>query len=129
MDIQPILRKGENMEELIRNYFLTLGYYVVRGVKYQYQGYDVTDVDLYLYGRSSSLTRERINVDIKNKKSPQAFERILFATGLKKLLGFDSCIVATTDKRPAVHEFGQAHETIILDGEFLAKITSSQNIN
>lgn len=122
MENQNALTKGELMEELLRNYFLNLGYYVVRGIKYKYEGLDITDLDLYLYGRSSSLTRQRINVDIKNKKSPQAFERILFANGLKQLLNFDATIVATTDQRPVIHAFGQLHSTIILDGAFLSKL-------
>lgn len=121
--------KGELMEELIRNYFINSGYYVVRGVKYRYENNDITDVDLYLYGRSSSITRQRINVDIKNKKSPQAFERILWANGLRELLGFDSCIVATTDQRPVVNKFAQLHKTLILDGAFLAKMRSNSYPN
>lgn len=125
MENQQSISKGELMEELIRNYFISSGYYVVRGVKYRYEGNDITDVDLYLYGRSSSITRQRINVDIKNKKSPQAFERILWANGVRELLAFDSCIVATTDRRPVIHKFGQLHKTIILDGAFLAKMRSN----
>lgn len=125
MENQPTLFKGELMEELLRNYFLSLGYYVVRGVKFRYQGIDITDVDLYLYGRSSILTRQRINVDIKNKKTPQAFERILWANGLMKLLNFNSCIVATTDQRPVIHSYGQLHNTLILDGAFLTKLRSN----
>lgn len=113
------------MEELLRNYFLNSGYYVVRGVKYKYDDNDITDVDLYLYGRSSSVTRQRINVDIKNKKSPQAFERILWANGLKQLLNFDSCIVATTDYRPVIHKFAQTHSTSVLNGNFLSKLRSN----
>lgn len=122
MENQPVLFKGELMEELLRNYFLNLGYYVVRGVKFRYEGFDLTDIDLYLYGRSSSLTRQRINVDIKNKKTPQAFERILWANGLMKLLNFNSCIVVTTDQRQVIHSFGQLHNTTILDGAFVAKL-------
>src|SRR5690606_10294824 len=119
------LSKGEYMEELLRNYFLNSGYYVVRGVKYRYESIDITDVDLYLYGRSSSVTRQRINVDIKNKKAPQAFERILWANGVKQLLNFDSCIVATTDYRPVLHKFAQMHSTSVLDGNFLSKLRSN----
>lgn len=121
------ITKGELMEELIRNYFISSGYFVVRGVKFRYENNDITDVDLYLYGRSSGITRHRINVDIKNKKSPQAFERILWANGVKVLLNFDNCIVATTDSRPVVHKFGQMHNTIILDGSFLSKLRSNSN--
>lgn len=125
MENQQTIPKGELMEELLRNFFLNSGYYVVRGIKYKYEGNDITDVDLYLYGRSSSLVRHRVNVDIKNKKTPQAFERILWANGLRKLLNFDSCIVATTDQRPVIHSFGQIHNTIVLDGSFLSKLKSS----
>ncbi|SNR71880.1 hypothetical protein [Flavobacterium sp. ov086] len=129
MENQQKLFKGELMEELLRNYFLSLGYYVVRGVKFQYQDFDVSDIDLYLYGRASSLTRERINVDIKNKKSPQVFERIIWANGVMKLLGFDSCIVATTDEKPVIHSFGQLHNTVILDGSFLSKLRGKEIID
>ena len=66
---QTTLFKGEMMEELLRNYFLNLGYFVVRGIKYRYNENDITDVDLFLYGRISSLSREKINVDVKNKKT------------------------------------------------------------
>lgn len=128
MENQQTISKGELMEELLRSYFLNSGYYVVRGIKYKYEGFDITDVDLYLYGRSSSLARHRVNVDIKNKKSPQAFERILWANGLRVLLNFDSCIVATTDQRPSIHSFGQKHNTIVLDGTFLSKLKSSPSI-
>lgn len=129
MTNQKAMTKGELMEELLRKYFLNLGYFVVRGVKYRYEDNDITDVDLYLYGRASSLTRERINVDIKNKKTPQSFERILWANGLRNLLEFDSCIVATTDRRPVIQKFGQIHKTIVLDGSFLAKIRSGTHTN
>ena len=126
---QLSLFKGELMEELLRNYFLSLGYYVARGVKFKYENTYLTDIDLFLYNRSSSLTRHRINVDIKNKKSPQALERIIWTNGLMRILDFDSCIVATTDCRPLVHSFAQAHNTTILDGAFLSKLKASPQIN
>lgn len=126
---QLSLYKGELMEELLRNYFLSLGYYVARGVKFRYENTDLTDIDLFLYNRSSSLTRHRINVDIKNKKSPQALERIIWTNGLMRILNFDSCIVATTDCRPLVHSFAQVHNTTILDGAFLSKLKVNPQIN
>ncbi len=125
MGTQKVLSKGEQMEELLRNYFLNSGYYVARGIKYRYEDCDITDIDLFLYGRSSSLIRHRINVDIKNKKTPQAFERILWTNGLMKLLNFDSCIVATTDQRPIIHTYAKIHKTTIMDGAFLAKLRSN----
>lgn len=47
METQQTLFKGELMEELLRYYFLEMGYFVARGVKFQYQNMDVTDIDLF----------------------------------------------------------------------------------
>ena len=121
--------KGGKMEELLRNYFLELGFYVVRGLKYKYQGFDITDVDLFLYNRPTIVTRERINVDIKNKKTPAAIERIFWAAGLRDALRFDNCIVATTDKRPSVREFGLKNNVTVLDGSLLSKLQNKVNEN
>src|SRR5205085_8304786 len=104
--------KGDDAEELLREYFLCLNYYVARGVHFTYGGEDITDVDLWLYQRQSPVSRQRINVDIKNKKTPQAIERILWARGLQATLGLDQCIVATTDNRPTVVDFGRDHNVV-----------------
>lgn len=117
--------KGPAAEEALRNYFLNIGYFVARGCKFTYNRFDVTDVDLWLYARNSPLSRERVNVDIKNKKTPQALERIFWAKGLQTVLGLDSCVVATTDGRPDVREFGLRHDVKVLDGKFLARLTKS----
>lgn len=117
--------KGAEMEESLRRYFLTLGYYVLRGVKFRYHAFDVTDIDLWLYAKSSALARQRTNVDIKNKKTPQALERIFWAKGLKETLELDSCMVATTDTRPDVREFGLSHRVAVLDGPFLTRLQGS----
>ncbi|MCW5600416.1 hypothetical protein [Nitrosomonas sp.] len=113
------------MEENLRRYFLHLGYYVLRGVKFKYHAFDVTDVDLWLYSKPSALARQRTCVDIKNKKTPQALERIFWAKGLKETLGLDACMVATTDSRPDVREFGLSHEVAVLDGPFLGRLQAS----
>lgn len=117
--------KGSAAEEALRNYFLNIGYFVARGCKCTYNRFDVTDVDLWLYARNSPLSRERVNVDIKNKKTPQALERIFWAKGLQTVLRLDSCVVATTDSRPDVRNFGLQHDVKVLDGKFLARLTKS----
>jgi hypothetical protein len=117
--------KGQEMEERLRAYFLSLGYYVLRGVKFTYNRFDVTDVDLWLYLRPTPISRERCNVDIKNKKTPQALERIFWAKGIQRVLGLERCVVATTDSRPDVAAFGLAHEVTVLDGTFLARLEKS----
>lgn len=117
--------KGPAAEEALRNYFLNIGYFVARGCKFTYNRFDVTDVDLWLYARNSPLSRERVNVDIKNKKTPQALERIFWTKGLQTVLGLDSCVVATTDVRPDVRDFGLQHNVKVLDGKFLARLTKS----
>lgn len=117
--------KGSAAEEALRNYFLNIGYFVARGCKFTYNRFDVTDIDLWLYARNSPLSRERVNVDIKNKKTPQALERIFWAKGLQTVLGLDSCVVATTDSRSDVREFGLQHDVKVLDGKFLARLVKS----
>ncbi len=122
MENQQELFKGELMEEKLRIYFLNSGYFVVRGIKYGYEGNEITDIDLMLYGRVSILSRERTNVDIKNKKSPKAFERILWTKGVQKLLNFDNCVVATMDRKVSVRNYAKKHSITILDGNFLQKL-------
>jgi hypothetical protein len=124
---QP-LDKGAEAEELLRDYFLSLGYFTVRGLKFTYQGNDVTDVDLWLYHRHSPISRERVNVDIKNKKTPQAIERIFWARGVQLTLGLDRCVVVTTDKRKAVVDFGVQHNVLVLDGNLLATLKSRKSM-
>lgn len=123
---KEILSKGYLMEELLRNYFLRSGYYVVRGVPFVYEGFDVTDIDLWLYSRTSSVSREVTIVDSKNKKTPQAIERIFWVQGLRIATKATSAIVATTEKRQEVKDFGKDLGIVVLDGHFLQKLISSE---
>lgn len=124
-----VLSKGYNMEELLRNYFLKAGYYVARGVPFKYEGFDVTDVDLWLYNRISSVSREVTIVDCKNKRTPQAIERIFWIQGLKVAIKANSAIVATTDKRQEVKDFGKDLDVVVLDGNFMQKLTTSDSVS
>lgn len=113
------------MEELLRSYFLKAGYYVVRGVPFVYEGFDVTDIDLWLYSRTSSVSREVALVDAKNKKTPQAIERIFWVQGLRIATKATNAIVATTDRRQEVKDFGRDLGVLVLDGNFLGKLAKS----
>ncbi len=121
-------RKGEEMEELLRNYFLKAGYYVARGIPFNYEGFDVTDIDLWLYGRTSSVSREVAIVDIKNKRTPQAIERIFWIKGLQSAVHATNAIVATTDKRIEVKDFGKEQGVLVLDGHFISRLSRSEDI-
>jgi hypothetical protein len=114
--------KGIVAEEALRNYFLGAGYFAVRGVPFNYRSFDVTDVDIWLYIRSTSLARERTCVDIKRKKTPQAMERVFWTKGLREVLGVERAIVVTTDNRPETREFGFAHGVTVLHGDFVNRI-------
>ena len=115
------------MEEQLRSYFLKAGYYVVRGVPFIYEGFDVTDIDLWLYSRGSSVSREITIVDSKNKKTPQAIERIFWVQGLRIATKATNAIVATTDKRQEVKDFGRDLNVLVLDGNFLSKLNKSND--
>jgi hypothetical protein len=119
--------KGGRTEELLREYFLANGFFAVRGVPVTYAGLDITDVDIWLYLRPSPIGRERVNVDAKNKATPRAMERVLWAKGLQAVLGLERCIVATTDKRLAVKEYGVQHDVLVLDGSFLSRLANRMN--
>lgn len=116
------ISKGFSAEENLRAYFLWLGYYVLRGVKLKRDAVDLTDIDLLLIGRSSPLSRERINVDSKNKKSPQAAERVFFANGIRATFSYERCIVATTSTSAHVSAFSEENNVTFLDGNFLKKL-------
>lgn len=118
------LGKGSLAEEALRRYFFDSGYFALRSVPFSYQGFDVTDVDIWLYGKPSAVSRERMLVDAKNRKTPQAIERVLWTLGLQRALRIEGAIVATTDKRPAVNDFGHQQGVLVLDGEFLTKVIS-----
>lgn len=123
------LGKGYLAEEMLRAYFSRAGYFVVRGVPFCYEGFDVTDIDLWLYSRSSSVSREIAIVDAKNKKTPQAIERIFWIKGLQKAVGASKAIVATTDRRPEVKEFGKELDVVVLDGSFLSRLGTPDGHN
>lgn len=116
------LNKGEQLEEVLRIYFLKSGYFVERGVPFKYGAFDITDIDLWMYNRSSSVSREISIVDIKNKRTPQAIERIFWVKGLQSAVKATNAIVATTDKRLDVKDFGKDMGVFVLDGVFLDKI-------
>jgi hypothetical protein len=129
MSKQPAVNKGPKLEELLRSYFLKAGYYVARGVPFVYEGFDVTDIDIWLYGRASSVSREITIVDAKNKKTPQAIERIFWVQGLKLATKATNAVVATTDKRQEVKNFGRELGILVLDGTFLLKLAKSDEPN
>lgn len=126
---QQVLLKGPRMEELLRSYFLKAGYYVVRGVPFVYEGFDVTDIDLWLYSRTSSVSREITLVDAKNKKTPQAIERIFWVHGLRIATKATNAVVATTEKRQEVKDFGRELGILVLDGTFLSKLDKADAPN
>lgn len=100
--------KGYELEEILKSYFWQAGYFAVRGVPFRIEDEDVTDIDIWLYERPAASTRRRMIVDVKNKRSPKASERVIWTAGLQKALGVDGAIVATTDRRLATRRLAKA---------------------
>jgi len=115
-------KKGLAAEEALRGYFLNTGYFVVRSIPLNFKNYDVTDIDLWLYIRASSISRERTCVDVKRKRTPQAMERVLWVKGLRGILGVERAIVATTDNRKETRDFGKDNGVMVFHGEFLRRV-------
>lgn len=114
--------KGLAMEEALRSYFWDAGYFVARGLPFRLEGEDVTDVDLWLYERPTAATRRRIIVDVKNKRSPKATERVIWTAGLREALSVDAAMVATTDRRPATRRLARSLNVAVLDGAAISNL-------
>lgn len=114
--------KGPALEELVRQYFARQGFFVLRSVPYRFEGEDVSDLDVWLYARQSASTRIRGIVDVKNKKSPKAFERVLWVKGVQEAMGCDRAVIATTDAHPVLTRFAQAQKIAVLSKGFLDRL-------
>lgn len=114
--------KGALLEELVRAYFARQGFFVLRSVPYRFDGEDVTDIDVWIYSRQAASARIRAIVDIKNKRSPKAFERILWVKGIQSALNCDRAIIATTDANPKVARFAQSQQIQVLSKGFLERL-------
>jgi hypothetical protein len=114
-----VLAKGAGLEELARAYFARQGFVAIRSVSIQFEEEEVTDVDVWLYGRQGGSVRTRALVDVKDKKSPRAFERIMWARGMQLALGCDRAVVTTTDTNAKVTRFAQQQKVALLTAAFL----------
>lgn len=129
MSINRPPTKGQDLEEILRGYFWRAGYFVLRGVPFQIDGEDITDIDLWLYERPAASSRRRLIVDIKNKKSPKAAERIIWTRGLQSCIGVDGAIVATTDNRSSMRRLAKSLSIQMLDKDAISKISQSSKID
>lgn len=118
-------KKGAALEELIRAYFQRQGYLAVRSVVIRFEGEDVTDVDVWLYGRQAASGRIRAVVDAKDKRTPKALERILWTKGLQAVLGADRAIVVTTDTNPRLPRFARDNKVSLITKGFLDRLSNS----
>lgn len=120
------INKGHRTEEMVRLYFYKSGFYALRGVKIKYDGIDLTDVDIWVYERSATLSRRRLIIDVKDKKVPQAAERLMFVVGLADVIGVESAGVATTESRPALRDLAKKKGIIWIDNDDLKRIKNSE---
>jgi len=91
-------------------------------------GEDVTDIDLWLYERSGFANRYITIVDIKNKRTPKATERIIWTKGLQQAIGASSAIVATTAKSNAARKLAKEVGVELLDGDAVNRLTQSEQL-
>ncbi|WP_419319563.1 hypothetical protein ACN2C7_02170 [Caulobacter sp. ErkDOM-E] len=120
--------KGLQTEELLRRYFLRAGFFVVRGVPIRHEGVDLTDADLWVYERSATLARRRTIVDIKDKGTPKAAERLFFVKGLAETIGVEGAGVATTDPRPGLRRLARKQGVLWIDGGDIQRLKGSAEL-
>ncbi len=121
-------KKGFATEELLREYFLRAGFFVIRGTSLLYDQLELTDVDLWIYERSATLARRRTIIDVKDKQRPQAAERLFFVSGLGKTIGVEGVGVATTDKNPKLRALARKNKVLWIDGDDLQRLKSSNKL-
>lgn len=121
--------KGANLEELVRAYFARQGFFALRSVSLRFEDEEVTDIDGWFYGRQSASIRTRTLIDVKDKRSPKAFERILWARGMQLALGCDRAIVATTDSTQKVARFAQQQNVALLSKQFLDRLQNKLDLS
>ncbi|WP_295241997.1 restriction endonuclease [uncultured Brevundimonas sp.] len=118
-------KKGAALEEIARAYFQRQGYFALRSVPYRFEGEEVTDIDVWIYGRQAASGRIRAIVDAKDKRSPKALERVLWTKGLQTTTGSDRAIVVTTDNSPRVNRFARENRVSIVTKAFLDEFAKS----
>jgi len=123
-----MLEKGYQLEETLRAYFMRSGFYVLRGVSYQIDSQDITDIDLWLYERPTGSSRRTQIVDIKYKARPKALERLIWTKGLTQALGVDDASVATTDTGPVAKIVAKKLGIQLLNGNDIKRIKKSNKI-
>ena len=128
MTEKPPYSKGYALEELLRAYFIRVGYFVIRGAPFRFADEGLGDIDLWLYDRPTGRSRRVQICDIKYKQRPKAAERILWTKGLVDALNFDGAYVATTDKRENICLLAEKLDIHLLDGTYIQRIRESQNI-
>ena len=121
-------KKGFETEELLRSYFLTAGFFVVRGILLKHGGETLTDVDLWVYERSTTLARRRTVIDVKDNQEPKAAERLYFIKGLAEILKVEGAGVATSDGRPALRDLAHRNGVLWLDNKDLQRLKASQRL-
>ena len=97
--------KGGVAEECLREYFRSLGSFVLRGVPVREGDVTVTDIDLWAYTKVSVHSRHIAIVDVKNRRKGRAFERAIWVRGLQSTLGADEAIVASQGVRESARAF------------------------
>ncbi|NTI85650.1 hypothetical protein G6L87_01075 [Agrobacterium rhizogenes] len=109
-----VIDKGGIAEEALREYFKGLGSFVLRGVPVKEGSETVTDIDLWVYTRSSPLSRHVTIVDIKNKKRGKAFERAIWLKGLQAAVGADDAVIATQGAKESAFTFAKRLQIKVL---------------
>ncbi len=120
--------KGEIAEETLAEYFRAAGYFAVRGIPFRHEGADLTDLDVWLYERGAGVSRRRLIVDSKNKKTPKVVERIFWTSGLRDALDLDGAFVASTSPRDETQKIARRVNITLIDISALSRNNGSEGI-
>jgi hypothetical protein len=125
---RPLPDKGAVLEEILRAYFLRVGFFVIRGVPFRLVDQDLTNIDLWLYERPTGTSRRVLVCDIKYKQRPKAVERVFWTSGLRDALGVDGAYIATTDNRRSLRSVAEKLNLKLIDGADIQRIQNSPKV-
>ena len=128
MENSSLNLKGQKLEELLRAYFLRVGFYVVRGVPYLFNGEELTDIDLWLYDHSAAGIPITQICDIKNKKKSKTIERLFWTKGLAEAIGINTAYVASNDDRSYLNTFSKRLNIQLIDRPTIRLIKEDKSI-
>jgi len=110
---------GSDFEYLVATYFQLQGYLVRKGLLYNENHLEITDIDIYAIKFIKPFLSNSIVCDCKDKSRPKPVERIFWAKGIGEFLNADNTFVALPKVPWKIIEFAAKKNIKVLTRDML----------